>query len=72
MLLNAGLLVLLGMVAHRTWVLSGFMRDGAKAVQIFLLTMISGLCLVTNVIAPFIVAGFVVTALELRAVLTEA
>ncbi len=71
MLLNAALLVLLGMVVHRTWILSRFMRDGAKGTQIFLLTMISGLCLITNVIVPFIIAGFLITALELRTLLVE-
>lgn len=71
MLLNAALLVLLGVVVHRTWLLSQFMRDGAKGLQIFLLTMISGLCLITNVIVPFVIAGLVVTALELRTILVE-
>ena len=66
MLLNAALLALLGLVVHRTWVLSRFMRGGAKSRKIFFLLMVTGVCLITNVIAPFIVAGLIVTALELR------
>jgi hypothetical protein len=71
MLLNATLLALLGLVVHRTWVLSRFMRGGAKSREIFFLLMVTGLCLITNVIAPFVVAGLIVTALELRSILVE-
>ena len=66
MLLNATLLALLGVAVHRTWILSRFLRDGAKSGEIFFLLMVTGLCLITNVIAPFIVAGLIVTALEAR------
>jgi len=72
MVLNAALLAMLGMVVHRTWVLSQFMRDGAKSRQIFFLLMVTGLCLITNVIAPFIIAGLIVTAFEVHTLFTEA
>jgi hypothetical protein len=72
MLLNATLLALLGFTVHRTWVLCRFMRDGAKSHEIFFLLMVTGLCLITNVIAPFIVAGLIVSALEVRSLLTQA
>ncbi len=72
MLLNAALLALLGLAVHRTWILSQFMRDGAKSGQIFFLLMVTGLCLITNVIAPFIVAGLIVTALEVRSLFAQA
>lgn len=72
MLLNAALLALLGLVIHRTWVLSRFMRDGAKSRKIFFLLIVTGLCLITNVIAPFIVAGLIVTALEVRGLFVHA
>lgn len=72
MVLNATLLALLGVVVHRTWILSRFMRGGAKSGQIFFLLMVTGLCLITNVIAPFIFAGLIVTALEVRSLFAEA
>ena len=40
-------------------------------VSLFLL-MVTGLCLITNVIAPFIVAGLIVTALEVRSLFVQA
>ena len=67
MVLNATLVVVLGLVVHRTWVMSRFMDGGAKSGQIFVLTMVTGLCVITNVVAPFVAAGLVVTALEVRA-----
>jgi hypothetical protein len=66
MVLSAFLVAALALVIHRTWVLSRFMEGGAKAAQIFFLTMVTGLCLITNVVAPFVVAGLLVAALEVR------
>jgi hypothetical protein len=66
MVLNATLVVVLGLVVRRTWVMSRFMEGGAKAGQIFLLIMVTGLCLITNVVAPFVVTGLLVAALEVR------
>ncbi len=66
MVLNATLVVVLGLVVHRTWIMSRFMDGGAKSGQIFFLTMVTGLCLITNVVAPFIAAGLLVAALEVR------
>lgn len=66
MVLSAFVVAALALVIHRTWVLSRFMEGGAKAAQIFFLTMVTGLCLITNVVAPFIIAGLLVTAVELR------
>jgi hypothetical protein len=71
MLLNATLLALLCLAIHRTWVLSHFMNGGEKHRKIFFLLMVTGLCLITNVIAPFIVAGLLVTAVELRQAFVE-
>ncbi len=67
MVLNATLVVVLGLVVHRTWIMSRFMDGGAKSGQIFFLTMVTGLCLITNVVAPFVAAGLLVIALEVRA-----
>ena len=66
MVLNATLVVVLGLIARRTWIMSRFMDGGAKSGQIFLLVMVTGLCLITNVILPFVLAGLLVAALELR------
>ena len=66
MVLNATLVVVLGLIAHRTWIMSRFMDGGAKSRQIFLLLMVTGLCLITNVILPFVAAGLLVAVLELR------
>ena len=71
MLLNAAVLVLAGIISYRFWVLSQFLRGGAKAGQIFFLTAVTGACLITNVILPFLIAGAIVAFFELREMATQ-
>ncbi|MCH8205172.1 MAG: hypothetical protein IID09_08400 [Candidatus Hydrogenedentes bacterium] len=71
MLLNAAVIVILAVIVHRFWLLSRFMQGGAKSGRIFFLTAVSGLCLITNVISPFLVASAIVSLLELRALLLQ-
>jgi hypothetical protein len=67
MVLAASVVAMLALVvAYRLWTLSRFIDGGAKAGQIFFLTMVTGICLVTNVIGPFIFAALFVAALEIR------
>lgn len=53
-------------VVYRLWTLSRFIDGGAKAGQIFFLTLVTGICLVTNVIGPFVFAALFIASLELR------
>jgi len=71
-LLATCLLALLGLVVHRTWRLSQFLPDPVKNQQVFLLTLVSGLCLITNVITPFVVVGLFIAVLEVKSLLTGA
>ena len=71
MLLNAAVLVLAAIVVHRFWKLSRFMQGGAKSGRIFFLTAVSGLCLITNVVFPFLLASAIVTILELRGLILQ-
>lgn len=64
MLLYAATALLALAIVHRFWVMSQFLGAGSKAVQIFVLTGVTGLCLITNVILPFVVAGALVTVVE--------
>ena len=72
MLLNAALVVSLGLVIYGLWKLSGFMDGGAKAGRIFFLTTVSGLCLIANVIFPFLLASVIVSLMELRTLISQA
>ena len=71
MLLYAAVVVLVALIAHRFWKLSRFMQGGAKSGRIFFLTADSGLCLITNVVFPFLVASAIVTILELRGLILQ-
>ena len=71
MLLNAAVLVLVALIAHRFWKLSRFMQGGAKAGRIFFLTAVSGLCLITNVVFPFLIASAIVSVMELRGLILQ-
>jgi hypothetical protein len=62
----------MGVVVHRTWLLSQFLSDNVKNLQIFALTVVSGLCLITNVFVPFVVVGLLIAAVELRSLLANA
>ena len=71
MLLNAAVVVLVALIAHRFWKLSRFMQGGAKSGRIFFLTAVSGLCLIANVVFPFLLASAIVTILELRGLILQ-
>ena len=71
MLLNAAVLVLLALIVRRLWKLSRFMQGGAKSGRIFFLTAVSGLCLITNVVFPFLLASAIVSVLELRGLILQ-
>ena len=71
MLLNTAILVLVALIVHRFWRLSRFMQGGAKSGRIFFLTAVSGLCLITNVVFPFLLASAIVSILELRALIFQ-
>lgn len=60
-----GIAVFVLAVAYRFWTLSRFIDGGAKAGQIFFLTLVTGICLITNVIGPFVFAALFIAALEL-------
>lgn len=67
MVLAASVVAMLALVVvYRLWTLSRFIDGGAKAGQIFFLTMVTGICLVTNVIGPFVFAALIIAALEIR------
>ncbi len=71
MLLNAAIIVLLAVIAHRFWMMSRFMQGGAKSGRIFFLTAVSGLCLITNVVFPFLLASAIVSVMELRGLILQ-
>ncbi len=71
MLLYVAVAVLAGFVAHRFWVLSRFMRGGEKSVQIFILTFVTGICLISNVILPFLLTGACIVAVEVHELLQQ-
>ncbi len=51
--------------------MSRFMQGGVKSGRIFFLTAVSGLCLITNVVFPFLIASAIVTVLELRSLIAQ-
>ena len=71
MLLNAAVVILVALLVRRFWKLSRFMQGGAKSGRIFFLTAVSGLCLITNVVFPFLLASAIVTVLELRSLIVQ-
>ncbi len=71
MLLNAAVFILLALIVRRFWKLSRFMQGGAKSGRIFFLTAVSGLCLITNVVFPFLLASAIVSVLELRGLIVQ-
>ena len=71
MLLNAAVVILVALLVRRFWKLSRFMQGGAKSGRIFFLTTVSGLCLITNVVFPFLLASAIVIILELRGLILQ-
>ena len=71
MLLSAAVLVLVALIVRQLWMMSRFMQGGVKAGRIFFLTAVSGLCLITNVVFPFLIASAIVTVLELRSLIAQ-
>ena len=71
MLLEAAVALLIGVIMYRFWVMSRFMRGGAKSGRIFFLTSVSGLCLIANVVFPFLLASAIVSVLELRSLVAQ-
>ena len=71
MLLNAAVLVLVAFIVRRLWMMSRFMQGGVKSGRIFFLTTVSGLCLITNVVFPFLLASAIVVVLELRGLIVQ-
>jgi len=71
MLLSTTALVCLALIVYGFWRMSRFMPQGAKGGRIFFLTAVSGFCLIANVVFPFLVAGAIVSVLELRSLVAQ-
>jgi len=71
LLLSAAVLVLVVLIVRQLWTMSRFMQGGVKSGRIFFLTAVSGLCLITNVVFPFLIASAIVTVLELRSLIAQ-
>ncbi len=71
MLLNAAVFVVLALIVRWFLKLSRFMQGGAKSGRIFFLTAVSGLCLITNVVFPFLIASAIVSVMELRGLILQ-